>query len=135
MYMSCCNIPPGTNIIDPTKGATSEKWGGAGECNWSKHNYSTKTKLKIHVRQLRSITCPKICLWAPSKMPCTIMVLVRNPMVCSLSFTLGSSVIDEQESQIILGPPFLNARECEKLKNVGRATCGRPTLLTITKGG
>jgi len=29
MYLSCCNItpPPCTTIVDPTKGATSERWG------------------------------------------------------------------------------------------------------------
>jgi hypothetical protein len=32
-------------------------------------------------------------------------------------------------------PSFLNARECGKLKNVSRVACGRPTLLTIAKGG
>ncbi len=49
-------------MIDPAKGPTSERWGGMGECDWIKHNCFAKTKLKIHVRQLRSITCPKIRL-------------------------------------------------------------------------
>jgi hypothetical protein len=63
------------------------------------------------------------------------MVPMQNPKAHSLSFTLGFSILDEWESQIILEPPFLNALECGKLKNVGRADCGRPTLLTTTKGG
>ncbi len=91
--------------------------------------------MKIHVRQLRSITCPKICLRAPSEMPCTIVVPMQNPMAFSLSSTLGFSILDEWESQIILGPPFLNAWECGKFKNVGKVARGRPTLLTTTKGG
>jgi hypothetical protein len=67
-------------------------------------------------------------------MPCIIAVLVQNPMARSFSFALGSSILDECEFEIIHGPPFLNAQECEKFKNVGKATHGRPTLLTITKG-
>jgi len=63
------------------------------------------------------------------------MVPMRNLMACSLSFAMGFSILDEWESQIILGPPSLNAWEHEKLNNVGRAACGRPTLLTTTKGG
>jgi hypothetical protein len=136
MYLSCCNITPlCTNIVDPTKNATSEKWGGVGWCDWQKHNYFAKTKLKIHVRQLRSITCPKICLWALLEMPYTTMVPTQNPMARSLSFTLGFSILNEWECQIIPRPPFLNARECEKLNNVERAIIGRPTLLTIAKDG
>jgi hypothetical protein len=56
-------------------------------------------------------------------------------MAYSLSFAMGFSIFDEWESQIILGPPSLNAWEHEKLNNVGRVACGRPTLLTTTKGG
>ncbi len=41
----------------------------------------------------------------------------------------------KKKSQLILGPPFLNAQECGKLKNVGKVGHERPTLLTITKGG
>jgi hypothetical protein len=68
-------------------------------------------------------------------MPYIVVVPMQNPMAHSLSSALGSSILDEWESQIIPGPPFLNARECGKLKNVGRAIHGRPTLLTIAKGG
>jgi hypothetical protein len=106
-----------------------------GGYDWPQHNWSIKTKLKIHVKQLKSITCPKICLHVPSKMPYTVVVLVQNPMAHSLSFALGFSILEEWESQTIHGPPFLNAWECGKFKNVGRATCGRPTLLTTTEGG
>jgi len=67
-------------------------------------------------------------------MPCTIVVLVQNPMVYSLSSTLGSSILDEWESQIKPRPPFLNAQKCGKLNNVGRVVNGKPTLLTSTKG-
>ncbi len=68
-------------------------------------------------------------------MPYTAMVPMWNPMAHSLSSTLSFSILDEWESQIILGPPFLNARKCGKLNNVGRAIIGRPTLLTTTKDG
>jgi len=56
-------------------------------------------------------------------------------MAHSLSFVLGSSILNEWESQIIPRPPFLNAWDCGKLKNVSKVVCGRPTLLTTTKGG
>ncbi len=103
---------------------------------WPKHNRPTKTKLKTHVRQLRSKTCPKIHLWAPSKMSYIVVVPMWNSMARSLSSTLGSSILDEWESQIILGPPILKCMKmCKTLKNVGRVVHGRPTLLTITKGG
>jgi len=68
-------------------------------------------------------------------MPCTTMVLMQNPMAHSFSSTLGFSILDECESQIILWPPFLNAWECGKLKNVGKVVHERPTLLTVAKGG
>ncbi len=109
--------------------------GRAGGCDWSKCLYFAKVKLKIHVMQLRSILCPKICLWAASKIFGTTMVQVcQNPMAHYYSYTLGSFVLYEWESQIILKPPSLNAWKCGKFKNVIRATCGRPTLLTIAKG-
>jgi hypothetical protein len=62
------------------------------------------------------------------------VMLVWNPVAHSFSSALGSSILDEWESKIIRGSPFLNAWECEKLKNVGKATHGRPTLLATTKG-
>jgi hypothetical protein len=108
MYLSCCNITP-SFAPNPTKGAISEKWGGMGGCDWQKHNYFAKTKLKIHVRQLKSITCPKIYLWALLEMHYIAMEPMQNPMARSLSFTLGSSILDEWESQIIPMPPFLIA--------------------------
>jgi hypothetical protein len=48
-------------------------------------------------------------------------------MAHSLSFALGFSILDKSS----MGPPFLNASKCGKLKNVGRAVCGRPTLLPM----
>jgi hypothetical protein len=63
------------------------------------------------------------------------MVLVWNAMAHSLSSALGFSILDEWESQIIPRPPFLNAWKHGKFKNVSRVICGRPTLLTIAKGG
>jgi hypothetical protein len=102
MYLLYYNItpslPPCIAIIDLTKGATNERWGGMGGCDWPKHNYYAKTKLKIHVRWLRSITCPKIHLHVPLEMPCIFVVLMQNPMACSLSFALGFSILDEWES-------------------------------------
>jgi hypothetical protein len=68
-------------------------------------------------------------------MDCIVVVLVQNPMARSLSSALGSSILDEWESQIIHGPPFLNAWKCWKLKKVSKVIRGRPTLLTTTKGG
>jgi hypothetical protein len=59
---------------------------------------------------------------------------MQNPMACSLSFTMGFSKLDQWGSQIILGPPSLNAWEHGKFNNVGRVACERPTLLTTTKG-
>jgi hypothetical protein len=129
------SLPLCTAITGLTKGATIERWGGMGGCDWLKHNYSTKTKLKIHVKQLRSITCPKIHLQAYLEMPYKAMVLVWNPIVRSFSFASVSSILDECKSQIIPRPPFLNAWECGKLKIVGRTIHGKPTLLTTTKGG
>jgi hypothetical protein len=84
---------------------------------------------------LRSIICPKICWWVLSQMPYITMVLVQNPMAYSFSFTLGFSILNEWESQIIHGLPFLNAWKCGKFKNDGRVVYGRPTLLTMTKDG
>jgi hypothetical protein len=65
----------------------------------------------------------------------TTMVLMQNPVACSLSSTMGFSILDEWESQIILEPPSLNAWEHGKFNNVGRVACGRSTFLTTTKGG
>jgi len=56
-------------------------------------------------------------------------------MAHSCSSTLGFYILDELKFQIILGPPSLNAQKCGKFMNVGRAGCGRPTLLTTIKGG
>ncbi len=73
---TCLVVCLRTTIVDLAKGATSERWGGMGGCDWPKWYCFAKTKLKIHVKQLRSITCPKIRLWVLSKMPCIVMVLV-----------------------------------------------------------
>jgi hypothetical protein len=42
-------------------------------------------------------------------LPYTIVVQMWNPMACSFSYALGSSLLDEWESQIIHEPPSLNA--------------------------
>jgi hypothetical protein len=134
MYLSNCNITfLCINITDPSRGVIGKRWGGVGGYKWTNCLCFTKTKLKIHVRHLRSITCPKICLRTSLEMPYIDVVLVWNPMARSFSFVVGSSMLDEWESQIFFGPPSL-ALECGKLNNVGRATHGRPTLLTTTKG-
>jgi hypothetical protein len=49
-------------------------------------------------------------------------------MACSFSSTLGSSILDEWKSQIILGTPSLNARKHEKLYIVGMVACQRPIV-------
>jgi hypothetical protein len=51
-----------------------------------------------------------------------------NPMAHSLSSTSDSSILDEWESQIILGTPSLNAREHGKLYTIGMVACGRPIV-------
>jgi hypothetical protein len=80
-----------------------------GKFDWPKHNCFAKIKLKIHVKQLKSITFSKIHLWALLEMPCIAMVPMWSPMVHSLSFALGFYILDEWESQIIPRLPFLNA--------------------------
>jgi len=52
---------------------------------------------------------PRICLQTPSKMLGTIAMLVYKFMVCFLSLTLGSSILDELESKVILRLQSLNA--------------------------
>jgi hypothetical protein len=54
-------------------------------------------------------------------------------MTYSFSLTLGSSIFDELE--IILGLPYQIVQKHGKLKNINKAICERPTLLTIIKGG
>jgi hypothetical protein len=58
-----------------------------------------------------------------------------NPIAHSCSSALGSFILDDFTSQIMPGMPFQNVWEHRKLKRVGSATHGRPTLLTTTKGG
>ncbi len=38
-----------------------------GGCDWAKCICSINDKLKIHVRYLKSMTYPKICLWIASE--------------------------------------------------------------------
>ncbi len=47
-------------------------------------------KLKIHMKQLSSITCPNMPLWTPSKKLNNVVMLMQNPIAHSLSSTLGS---------------------------------------------
>jgi hypothetical protein len=54
--------PPRTNITDLNVGATKveEGWvGGKDYANWS---YLAQQRLKVHVKQVKSITCPNISL-------------------------------------------------------------------------
>jgi len=75
-----------------TKGAIYEEMGWVG--GWVgviQHNAFVLTwpKLKTHVKQLKSINCSKIHLWALSKMFGVTMVRIWKPMACSLSSTLN----------------------------------------------
>jgi len=64
-----------------------------------------------------------------------VVVHVQNPIVHFCSLTLGSSILDELASQVMPKLPSWNVWECKKLKRIGSAAWGRPTLLTTTKGG
>ncbi len=61
--------------------------------------------------------------------------LSGNFVACFFSLTFCFSILDEWESQIILGSQIFNSWKRGKLKNVGRAVRGRPTILTTTKVG
>ncbi len=64
-----------------------------------------------------------------------VRVTTQNPIVYYHSSALGSSILDELVSQIMLGPPSQNAWKRGELKKKGKTIQGRPTLLIITKGG
>jgi glyoxylate carboligase len=106
-----------------------------GGKDYANQTCSTQQRLKIHVKQVRSITCPNIRLGKPSKILRTIVVPVQNPIAHHRSLALSSFILDELVSQIIHGLPSQNVGQREKLKKVGNDAQGRPTLLTITKGG
>jgi hypothetical protein len=57
--------PPYTNIPNLTISAMNKIWGGVGGCKWEKCFCFVKIEVKIHVKQLKFITCPKIHLWVP----------------------------------------------------------------------
>jgi hypothetical protein len=78
-----------------------------------------------------SITCPKFCLQAPSKMFGMVMVLIWKPMAHSLSFTFSSSILGELESHIIPRFQPQNAWKRGKLNKIGKVACGSLTLLTM----
>ncbi len=92
--------------------------------------FLAKTKLKSHVRQSMSITCPKICLQVASKMLGMVVALMWKPMAHSFTFTFSSSILDELESHIIPRLPFQNAWKQGKFNKIGKVICGSLTLLT-----
>ncbi len=57
--------------------------------------FFSNAKLKIHVRQLKSTTYPKIQLYAYTKKVGMDVVKMQKHMAHFLSFTLGSSIRDE----------------------------------------
>ncbi len=65
---------------------------------WTKWLCFAKQKLKIHVRQFKSMTCPKICLQILFERLSITILLVWKPMAHSLSSTLGSSMQGDLES-------------------------------------
>lgn len=68
-----------TNMVVLVIGATWEEMGWVGGCNATKCYYSSKAKLKIHVKQLRSITYSKIHLQILSKSTNIMVLLMQNP--------------------------------------------------------
>jgi len=64
-------IPP---LVYPDVGATKVEEGWVGKKDYANRTYSTQQRLKIHVRQVKSITCPNIYLRTHSKIPYTTMV-------------------------------------------------------------
>jgi len=54
-------------------------------------------KLKFHMKQLSSITCPNMPLWTPSKKLNNVVMLMESPIAHSLSSTLGSSMHFEMQ--------------------------------------
>ncbi len=66
--------------------------------NWAKCLCYTKSKFRIHVMQLKFMSCFKIFLCIPYKRFTVIIMHVKNLMVCSLSPTLGSSMWNELAS-------------------------------------
>jgi len=55
-------------------------------------------ELKIHMKELSSITCPDMPLWTPSTKLNNVIMLMQNPIAPSLSSTLGSSMhLERQE--------------------------------------
>jgi hypothetical protein len=65
----CQGWPPPlyTNIGNLVVGATKVEEGWVGRKNCVNRTCSTQQRLKIHVGQVKSITCPNIYLWTPSK--------------------------------------------------------------------
>ncbi len=104
--------------------------------NWAKCLCYTKSKFRTHVMQLKFMSCLKIFLCIPSKVFIIIIMHVKNPMVCSLSSTLGSSMWNELTSQIMFNLMSQNAWNQGKFKNVNKnESCENQTLLIIKKSG
>lgn len=61
--------------------------------------------------------CPKIHLWIPLENPNIVVVAMWNPMAHSISFTLGSSILDELEFKSSMG---LHLKTHESVKNSTR---------------
>jgi hypothetical protein len=80
-----------------------------------KEFFFANAKLKIHVRQLKSITYPKIRLYAYMEKVGMDVVKMQKHMAHFLSFTLGSSILDEWKCQTIYRFPSQNVWECKNL--------------------
>jgi hypothetical protein len=85
----------------PNFGCNKSGRGSPSGHNCAKCLCSINPRFRIQVRQLKSITSPNVCLWRFFEKFGTTLMLVWCPMVCSLSFALGSFIFEEWESQII----------------------------------
>jgi hypothetical protein len=84
------------------------RWVSGKEC--AKWVCLAKDKLKIHVMQFMSITCPKIYLRALSEISNIVVMLMQKPIASSLSSTLSeSSILNLLESQTFPKPPSQKA--------------------------
>jgi hypothetical protein len=71
------------------------RMGEINGCDWAKCFFFANTKLKIHVRQLKSTTYPKIRLYTYTEKVGMDVVKMQKHMAHFLSFTLGCFVLDE----------------------------------------
>ncbi len=130
-----CPPPPCTNIANPNVGATKveERWVGKKDyANWT---CSTQQRLKVHVKQVRSLTCPNIHLWTPLEIPCIAMVPMQNPITHFRSSTLGSSILDDwcPKSCLDCHPKMhdnaKNSQEHVRLPEVGQPYWPQPKVV------